>query len=421
VGTAVAESLGMRKVLAVLLFASACTTNVDGTSDDSDDLDADPVPGSPEAIAAAKITPIRGADRAEEIDTKAAKILLNDHGVKYYGVYIGGPCDGGSGWSKAGVVALSHATGWKFAPVYVGQQTSSICGAHNLTDAQGKADGKRAAADMKAFGWEPDRDIPVFLDLEAGTYFDHPSASTAYVRAWVNEVHAQGYRADVYSTPFGLNTFHDAHVKIDGVWAASYFYTGFANVVPADLDQMGSRYRHTNRSWQYAGGFEVSGVGSVDGDTANMLLAPKPGGTNRPTTSHREVPAACGALQPTEGLAVGESLSSCDGTAKLSLSTTGTLALAINGKTTWSVPAEDAATAVLEDNGELAIFDGDGDQLWAAGTGGYSDAAIQLTSGGLTLVDDDGTSLWSAATGMLVGDDDGLLPATNDVIDGAVR
>jgi hypothetical protein len=85
------------------------------------------------------------------------------------------------------------------------------------------------------------------------------------------------------------------------------------------------------------------------------------------------------------------------------------------------VPADDAATAVLEDNGELAIFDGEGDQLWAAGTGGYSDAAIQLTSGGLTLVDDDGTSLWSAATGMLVGDDDGLLPATNDVIDGAVR
>src|ERR1700744_718377 len=112
----------MRKLLAVLLFASACTTAVD----DSDAPAADPVPGSPEAIAAAKITPIRGADRAEEISAREAKTLLNDHGVKYLGVYIGGPCDGGSGWSKAGVVAISHATGWKFAPTYVGQQTSSI-------------------------------------------------------------------------------------------------------------------------------------------------------------------------------------------------------------------------------------------------------------------------------------------------------
>ncbi len=409
----------MRKVLAVLLFASACTTTIDGTDDD--DLDADPVPGSPEAIAAAKITPIRGADRAEEITASQAKVLLKDHGVKYLGVYIGGPCDGGSGWSKAGVVAISHATGWKFAPIYVGQQTSSICGAHDLTSSQGKIDGKRAAADMKAFGWEPDREIPVFLDLEAGTYFASPSASTSYVRAWVNEVHAEGYRADVYSTPFGLNTFHDAKVKIDGVFAASYFYNAFANVVPADLDQMGSRYRHTNRSWQYAGNFDVSGVGSVDADTANMLLAPKPGGTNRPTTSHREIPAACGALQPIEGLAAGESLTSCDGTATLALSDAGTLSLAANGKTTWSVPAEGAATAVLEDNGELAIFDSDGDQLWAAGTGGYSDAALQLTSSGLVLVDDDGTALWSAKSGMLVADDDGLLPDENDTNDGAIR
>jgi len=388
----------MRTLLAILLFASACTSEVDGY------LDEDPIPGSPEALEAVKITPIRGADRASEISVTEAKTLLNDHGVKYFGVYIGGPCNGGSGWTKAGVTAISHATGWKFAPIYVGQQTSSICGAHDLTAARGKADAKAAAADMKRFGWEPKKDIPVFLDLEAGTYFDHPTASTAYVRAWVNEVHAQGYRADVYSTPFGLNTFHDAKVKIDGVWAASYFYKGFASVVPADLDQMGARYRHRNRSWQYAGDFEVTHVGDVDGDTANMLLAPKPGGTNRAIIAHREVPAACGALQPTEGLAAGESLSSCDGTVTLSLSESGTLSLVANGKQVWEVATPNAATAVLEDNGEFAIFDADGNSLYTAGTFGFPDAHIELGASGLTLVDDDATPLWSSSTGMLTAE-----------------
>lgn len=388
----------MRTALAILLFASACTSEVDGYLDD------DPIPGSPEAIEAVKITPIRGADRASEISVDEAKTLMNDHGVKYFGVYIGGPCNGGSGWTKAGVTAISHATGWKFAPIYVGQQTSSICGAHDLTATRGKADAKAAAADMKKFGWEPKQDIPVFLDLEAGTYFDHPTASTAYVRAWVNEIHAQGYRADVYSTPFGLNTFHDAKVKIDGVWAASYFYKGFASVVPADLDQMGGRFRHRNRSWQYAGDFDVAHVGDVDGDTANMLLAPKPGGTNRAITAHREVPSACGALQPTEGLAAGESVSSCDGTITLSLSESGTLALVANGKQVWSVTTAGGATAVLEDNGEFAIFDANGSPLYTAGTFGFSDAHIELHADGLALIDDDATPLWSSGAGMLVGE-----------------
>ena len=390
----------MNKLLALVLFASACTADVDPA-----DLDADPVPGTPEAIAATKIDILRGADRASAFSVGEAKTLLNDHDVKYIGVYIGGPCDGGSGWTKSVVTNISHATGFKFAPIYVGRQEAAICGADRVTAAQGTADGKAAAADMKKFGWEPNQDIPVFLDVEAGTYFHSPTAATAYVRAWVNAVHAQGYRADVYSTPDGLNTFHDKKVKIDGVWAASYFYTGFAKVIPADLGQMGGRYRHSNRSWQYAGNFEVSGAGHIDADTAHLLLAPKPGGTNRAIASHREVPAACGALQPTEGLAAGESVRSCDGATELALATDGTLALTENGKTVWSLPTQGAATAVLEDNGEFAVFDAGGNELYTAGTFGFSDAQMQIQAGELVLVDDDSTPLWSAQAGMMIGED----------------
>jgi hypothetical protein len=408
----------MRSLLAALLFTTACTTSIDGTSD-GDDLDSDPIPGSPEAIAAAKIASIRGADRASEISVGEAKTLMNDHGVRYLGVYIGGPCDGGSGWTKAGVTAISHATGWKFAPIYVGQQASSICRADRVTAAQGTADGKAAAADMKAFGWDANKDIPIFLDVEAGTYFGSPTAATNYVRAWVDEVHAQGYRADVYASPFALNTFHDKKLKIDGIWAASYFYKGFADVNAWDLDQMGSRYRHTNRSWQYAGDFEVSGVGDVDADTAHMLLAPKPGGTNRTTTGHREIPAACGVLQPTEGLAAGESLSSCDGSITLALSTEGTLALTANGKPVWSLPTDGGAVAVLEDNGEFAVFDASDNPIYTAGTFGYSDAQLELQAGGLVLVDDDATPLWSTNGGMLVSQDESLAGEVNNDNDGA--
>jgi hypothetical protein len=387
--------------LVFILFASACATD-----DDSDDLDADPVPGTAQALEAATIRVMRGTDRASEFSVASAKDLKNNHGVKFTGVYIGGPCNGGSGWTKAGVTAISHATGWKFEPIYVGQQESAICGHHNLTYNQGKADGKAAVADMKRFGWEPKKDIPVSLDLEAGTYYAHPTSSTNYVRGWVNEVHALGYRAHVYSTPFGLNTFHDKHVKIDGAWAASYFYSGFKNVAPADLSQMGSRFRHKNRAWQYAGNFEVSGAGKVDADTANMLLAPKPGGTNRATTSHRVTPAACGVLQPTEGLARGESVASCDGSMTLTLGNDGVLVLDNNGTKLWTTPTDGLGeTAVLEDNGELAVFDADGEPIYNAGTFGHPDAQLELQATGLALVDDDSSAIWTSSGGMLESDD----------------
>lgn len=389
----------MRLMLAALLFATACTTDMTAGAGDGDspvDVSADATP---------KITPIRGADRASEISVAEAKLLKNSHGVKYFGVYIGGPCNGGSGWSKAGVTAIANATGWKFAPIYVGQQSSSICRHHTVTAKQGTIDAKATVSDLKAFGWQPNRDIPVFLDVEAGTYFASPLAATAYVRAWVNEIHTLGYRADVYGSPFAMNTFHDAGVKIDGVWAASYFYRGFANVVPADLDQMGSRYRKRNRSWQYAGDFFVSGVGDIDADTANMLLAPRPGGTNRATTSHRELPVACGALETTEGLANGESIRSCDGAAELTLADDGTLALTANGARVWSMPTAGGATAVLEDNGELAVFDADQNPVFVAGTGGHPDAHLEIAATGLQVVDDDGTQLWTSADGLVQPDD----------------
>jgi hypothetical protein len=346
----------------------------------------------------------RGVDRASVLSTHEARILHADHGVRWSGVYIGGACNGGSGWTRAAVENIAHATGWQFMPIWVGQQSPTICGAHDLSFARGHADGTAAAHRMHQMGWGANKDIPVALDVEAGTYFDYPNTSTRYVRGWVRAVRAAGYRPYIYGSPYALNHYHDAGVRIDAVWAASYFYRGFASVVPSDLNQMGSRYRHHNRAWQYAGDFYVSGVGSVDANTSHLLLAPRPGGTNRTTTAQRAVPAACGGLQAGEGRARGEVVRSCDNTVALELTEAGDLVLSQSGKATWSSGTDGVGeTAVLQDNGELAVFDATGEIAFTTDTAGFPDAYVDLTHG-LTIADDSG-EVWSARDGLVVAED----------------
>ena len=187
----------------------------------------------------------------------------------------------GSGWTKAQVVTdIANATSWLFMPIWVGQQSSSICGAHTLTAAQGTTDGNATVARMQAMDWQPNLDIPVALDVESGTYSGDPTAANAYVKAWTAAVHAGGYKAYAYGSPAGIIHFHDNGTGLDGAWVASWFYSGFASVSPDDLTQIGTRYDKHNRAWQYAGSFAVSGAGDVDGDTSDILLAPAPGGSN---------------------------------------------------------------------------------------------------------------------------------------------
>ena len=226
------------------------------------------------------ISVLRGVDRASAFTLAEARTLATSHGVKWTGVYIGGPCDAGSGWTKSLVSSFATNLDWTFMPIYVGQQSSAICGSHTLTAAQGKTDGDAAVARMQAFGWQPSRKIPVVLDLEAGSYASNPTAASAYARAWHDAVRTAGYLAYIYSNPTGINGLYDAGVKFDGAWPASWFYSTFHASKPEDLDQLGTRYTHQNRAWQYAGDFPVTGAGSVDGDTSDLLLAPAPGGTN---------------------------------------------------------------------------------------------------------------------------------------------
>jgi len=407
-------------VLALVLCA-ACTGTIDSTPGDEETSDpaADPQmqidPGDTTSAIEAATTSIpilRGTDRASAFSTHEARILKDNHFVRWTGVYIGGPCSGGSGWTRSVVSAIHSATGWQFMPIYVGQQASSICHAHRLTYRRGHRDGNAAVQHMKDFGWLPDRDIPVALDVEAATYFDNEAASTRYVRGWVNAVHKAGYRAYVYGSPFALAHFHDARVRIDGAWAASFFFHHFEKVRPGELDQMGSRFRHHNRAWQYAGDFAVSGAGKVDASTSHLLLAPRPGGSNHPAIMHRNVPGSCGGLEVGEGLARGESVAACDGASVLALSTTGELSLTVGGKTTWTAGTEGTGSlAVFEDTGELVVLDASGERVFATDSAGFPEAKLSLDGEGMTIADDTGY-VWSDTDGTLV--DDALVDLSNE-------
>jgi hypothetical protein len=253
----------MRTVALFALVAASCAT----------------MPGTPGEDSDAVPSVTRGVDRASEFSPAEAGVL-RDQGVTWTGVYIGGACNGGAGWTRGGVSAIAAAVGWQFMPTYVGQQSPAICSASSLTYAQGQADGADAAAQMVAFGWAAHGEIPVALDLEAGTFGYSPVAATAYAHGWIDAVHAAGYVAYLYSSPSAIVYTSDAGLAIDGAWVASYFYTGFANVTPEDLSQIGTRFTSHDRAWQYAGDFAVAGAGRVDADTADLVLAPAPGQTN---------------------------------------------------------------------------------------------------------------------------------------------
>ncbi len=242
--------------------------------------DAGPRDGSVDAPPR-MIEVLQGTDRASAFSAAEAHSLHANDGVQWTGVYIGGACSAGSGWTKSLLTTLATDEGWTFMPIWVGQQAPSICGRSTLTATQGKTDGEATAAMMATYDWAANLDIPVVLDLEAGSYTYSESGAKAYAEAWRDAVRSAGYLAYLYSSPTAINALYDAGIVFDGAWPASWLYTSFHTTAPDDLTQLGTRYTTHDRAWQYAGDFAVSGAGTVDGDSSDLLLAPAPGGTNK--------------------------------------------------------------------------------------------------------------------------------------------
>jgi len=276
-----------RRQYAVLWIVSSCVAACGVHTDNNTDVDAGtsdaaPHDAAPSDAAVVAIEILPGVDRAGAFTTTEATYLKTTYGVMWTGVYIGGACSAGSGWTKSVVTSLYATTGWKFMPIWVGQQATSICSHATLTAAQGTSDGQATAAMMATYSWAPQLAIPVVLDLEGGTYTANPTTARAYATAWRDAVRSAGYLAYLYSSPTAINAFDDAGVTFDGVWPADWYYTAFKPTAqPSDLTQLGTRYPGTTRAWQYAGNVTTASAGHVDADVSDLLLAPEPGGTNK--------------------------------------------------------------------------------------------------------------------------------------------
>ena len=352
---------------------------------------------------AADVTVQRGVDRAGAFsDGEAATLAAND-GVTWTGAYIGGACSAGSGWSAARLTALNAAAGWSFLPIYVGQQSSSICGAHTLSYAAGSSDGADAAAIMQSYAWSPGTMIPVALDVEAGTYSADAAGTAAYVQGWLDAVHGAGYLAYVYSSPTAINALASMGLPIDAVWAASYFYSDFADVAPSDLQQLGGNFSNHDRAWQYAGNVAVSGAGNVDCNTSDLLLAPAPGGSNMagPPPSPPPSPTQCGRIAAGEGLTAGETVYSCNCRYRLTLQDDGELALASDSGTFWTAgtAGRGAAVAVMQDDGNFVVYSATSAALWSTHTDGHAGAIVSVQDdGNLVVYDAGGAAVWASNT-----------------------
>src|SRR5262245_48755956 len=93
----------MRRFALVLAFAG-CASPAHDNGPDAAAGDDDESPGVDAAIDAPPapvIEVLRGVDRASAFSIAEAKTLHDAHGVKWTGVYIGGPCSAGSGWTKS--------------------------------------------------------------------------------------------------------------------------------------------------------------------------------------------------------------------------------------------------------------------------------------------------------------------------------
>lgn len=113
-------------------------------------------------------------------------------------------------WMVAGI-ANARAIGFKFLPIYVGQQVIGP-GSHHDTAEQGKTDAVEASARMHDAGFA--LKSPVYLDLENGAPF--PPAEGAYAFAWLEGVRAAGFTPGVYCSHVLASHFDPTKYR---VWA----------------------------------------------------------------------------------------------------------------------------------------------------------------------------------------------------------
>jgi hypothetical protein len=108
----------------------------------------------------------------------------------------------------------------------------------------------------------------------------------------------------------------------------------------------------------------------------------------------------CGTIAIDTGLLDGESVATCDGNYTLGL-TAGKLSVVDKaGAIAWEPPistSEAARTAIMQSDGNFVLYTVDGRPIWATGTDGTTNAALDFAAGGEVTIKANGKTAWSSS------------------------
>jgi hypothetical protein len=232
------------------------------------------------------------------------------------GVYIGGvnmACAQPN--LTASWVSTESAAGWHLAPIYVGEQApTNSCGCASITPAQASAEGTAAATDAAydASTVGIGSGNPIYFDMEG---YSRTSANStpvlAFLEAWTEQLHADGYLSGVYSSDASgiadlAAELGTSYVEPDDIWIAAW--NGQANTEDSTIPT--TAWASNQRLHQYAGGNEETYGGveiDVDNDYLDGATAAYGGGAAVPAVA-TTIPIASAAPTITGVPVVGQTL-----------------------------------------------------------------------------------------------------------------
>lgn len=225
------------------------------------------------------------------------------------GVYIGGVNRACSQPNLTPVwVASAVAQGWSLMPTYVGVQAPCVSQSglsHISTSTTTAATQARAAADdavAKAEALGLPTGSPLYYDMEGYKLGNATCtrAVQAFVAAWVDELHVQGFVAGLYGS--AASTIRDVSAipsgLPDAVWIADW--NGVEGVFGDKYVSDGLWVNH-QRIHQYKGGHDESYGGVTINIDSNVVDSTVVGGTAPPPPP--PTPAPAGEVTTTDGLA----------------------------------------------------------------------------------------------------------------------
>ncbi len=186
-------------------------------------------------------------------DSQARTMLR--YGWSFLNVYVGGPyLSGHTPWPNNRVASLA-TIGFRFLPLYVGQQrTAGMSG--DLSFEQGVADGTEATILTGACGFNETTILG--LDLEAGNYESDPAGTTAYLEGWVSIVNGAGHPAVLYCDPLTAAAL-GSPTLVDFTWVSDPIVPG-ANYRKAPQGLFDPSTPPAWSAWQFAFGATAMSV-----------------------------------------------------------------------------------------------------------------------------------------------------------------